>query len=208
MSQEFWPRVVCTSRNLNKNRLSSLVCFFFPMWFPSQFMTILWVLLEPACSFYELFASLGSPTPGRGIDFAPFWSETRGVLLVMAYTLKLRPKGVHFSGFRKGMFARFELQAPTTWNKGLTRFRQSLYFSFRPNKTSGGSRPSNRGGGGHPDSEIKGGPGLKKKFSSALFGLKLRGHRAPPPPSPRYATEDNRRLCSSTKNKEKNVSKP
>ena len=81
------------------------MCFFFPMWFPSQFMTILWVLLEPACSFYELFASLGSPTPGRGIDFAPFWSETRAVLPVMAYTLKLHPKGVHFSGFRKGMFA-------------------------------------------------------------------------------------------------------
>ena len=93
------------SKDLNKNRLSTLVCFFFPMWFPSQFMTILRVLLEPACSFYELFASLGSPTPGRGIDFAPFWSETRGVLPVMAYTLKLRPKGVHFLGFRKGMFA-------------------------------------------------------------------------------------------------------
>ena len=105
MSQEFWPRVVRMSKDLNKNRLSSLVCFFFPMWFPSQFMTILWVLLEPAWSFYDSFASLGSPTPGRGIDFAPFWSETRGVLPVMAYTLKLRPKGVHFSGFGKGMFA-------------------------------------------------------------------------------------------------------
>ena len=38
-------------------------------------------------------------------DREKFWSETRGVLPVMAYTPKLHPKGVHFSGFRKGMFA-------------------------------------------------------------------------------------------------------
>ena len=177
-------------------------------------MTILWVLLEPACSFYELFASLGSPTTGRGIDFAPFWSETRRVLPVMAYIYTEAPpeRGTFFR-LQERYVRKFELQAPTTWNKGSTRFRQSLYFSFRLNKTSSGSRPSDGGGGGglgHPDSEIKGGPGLKKKFSrpfGPLFGLKLRGHGTPPPPSPRYATEDNRRLCSSTKNEE-NVSKP
>ena len=70
------------------------------------------------------------------------------------------------------------------------------------------------GGGvglGHPDSEIKGGPGLKKNFSrpfGALFGLKLRGRPGPSAPSPTYATEDNKRLRSPTKNEEKNVSKP
>ena len=38
---------------------------------------------------------------------------------------------------------------------------------------SGGSRPSDKGGAGHPDSEIRGGGGFKKFFSQ--FGLKLRG---------------------------------
>ena len=148
MSQAFWPRVVRMSKDLNKNRLSSLVCFFFPMWFPSQFMTILWVLLEPACSFYELFASLGSPTPGRGIDFAPFSSETRGVPPPCngLYTEAPPERGTFFR-LQERYVRKFELQAPTTRNKGLTRFRQSLHFSFRLNKTSGGSRPSNKGGG-------------------------------------------------------------
>ena len=64
---------------------------------------------------------------------------------------------------------------------------------------------------GHPDSEIKGGPDLKKKIFSALrasFWSKTKGAPDSSAPSPRYATEDNRRLCSSTKNEEKNVSKP
>ena len=105
---------------------------------------------------------------------------------------------------------KFELQAPTTWNKGLTRFRQSLHFSFRLNKTSGGSTPSDKGGGGGGAvTQIlrkRGGPVSKKKFFrpfGPLFGLKLRGGPPPPAPSPRYATEEIRRLCSPTKNEEK-----
>ena len=103
------------SKDLNKNRLSSLVCFFFPMWFPSQFMTILRVLLEPACSFYELFASLGSPTPGKGIDFAPFWSETRGVPPPCngLYTEAPPGRGTFFR-LQERYVRKFELQAPTT----------------------------------------------------------------------------------------------
>ena len=45
--------------------------------------------------------------------------------------------------------------------------------------TSGGSTPSERGGGGsgHPDPEIRGGPGLKKIFFwlfGSRSGLKIR----------------------------------
>ena len=150
-------------------------------------MTILRVLLEPACSFYELFASLGSPTPGRGIDFAPFWSETRGVPPPCngLYTEAPPERGTFFR-LQERYVRKFELQAPTTWNKGLTRFRQSLHFSFRLNKTSAGSSPSNRGGG-HPDSEIKGGPGLKKNFFSDLrasFWSKTKGAPGSPAPLP------------------------
>ena len=51
---------------------------------------------------------------------------------------------------------------------------------------SGGSRPSDKGGGGHPDPEIRGGPGLKKIFFSALrasFWSKNKGGgRAPQAP--------------------------
>ena len=48
-------------------------------------------------------------------------------------------------------------------------------------ETCGGSRPSDKGGGGggsHPDPEIKrGGPGLKKNFGQ--FGVKIRGGGPP-----------------------------
>ena len=52
--------------------------------------------------------------------------------------------------------------------------------------TSGGSTPSERGwGSGHPDPEIRGGPGLKKNFFRPFgshFGLKIRlGSRLPRP---------------------------
>ena len=63
-------RVVCMSKNLNKNQLSSLACFFFPMWFPSHFMTILWVILEPAYKFFLwAFCKLGFSHPGKGYRF-------------------------------------------------------------------------------------------------------------------------------------------
>ena len=65
---------------------------------------------------------------------------------------------------------------------------------FLNNVFSGGSRPSGKegeggGGGGHPDSEIKGGPGLKKLFPAlqASFWSKNKGGgRAPlgPPLDP------------------------
>ena len=183
MSQEFWPRVVRMSKDLNKNRLSSLLCFFFPMWFPSQFMTILWVLLEPACSFYELFASLGSPTTGRGIDFAPFWSETRGVLPVMAYTLKLRPKGVHFSGFRKGMFAssNCKLRRP-----GIKVWHDSDRASISP---SDPIRPVagpdlQIGGGGSSRFWDKGGARSQKIIFLGPFWSKTKGAPGSPAPLP------------------------
>ena len=135
---------------------------------------ILWPFYESywnrlTSSFYELFASLGSPIPGRGIDFEPFWSETRGVLPLMAYTPKLRPKWYIQFRLQERYVRTFGLQAATTSNKGLTRFIQSLHFSFLPNKTRSWSRPSdNEGGaggeGGLSDSEITGGPGLIKNF--------------------------------------------
>ena len=60
---------------------------------------------------------------------------------------------------------------------------------------SGGSRhsdgPGGGRGGGHPDPEIRGMPGLKKTFFRPFapqFGLKIRG-AGPPGPSPRSATD-------------------
>ena len=158
-------------------------------------MTILWVLLEPACSFYELFASLGSPTTGRGIDFAPFWSETRRVLPVMAYIYTEAPpeRGTFFR-LQERYVRKFGLQAATTSNKGLTRFRQSLHFSFLPNKTRSRSRPSDNKGGRSFRLWDNGGTRSHKKIFrplGPLFGLKIRG--AGPLPYIRH-----RRLCSPT----------
>ena len=118
-------------------------------------------------------------------DREKFWSETRGVLPVMAYTPKLRPKGVHFSGFRKGMFAssscKFQRPGIKVWHDS-DRASISPSDSIRPVLD-----PDFQigGGGGHPDSEIKGGPGLKKNFFSALrasFWSKTKG--APDSPAP------------------------
>ena len=55
---------------------------------------------------------------------------------------------------------------------------------------SGGSRPSDRGRGSHPDPEIRvrvRGPGLKKFFFS--FGPKIRWGVGPPGPFPGSATD-------------------
>ena len=48
-----------------------------------------------------------------------------------------------------------------------------------------------RGGGGYPDPEIRGWPGLKKNFFRPFgpqFGLKIGGGGKPPGPSPGSAT--------------------
>ena len=178
-------------------------------------------LIGTGVFFLWPFCKLGFSHPGKGSGD----SSHMGIGYSFCAVLVWNPGGTPCNGLyteappERGRFFRlqeryvrkFKLQAPTTWNKGLTRFRQSPHFSFRPNKTSSGSRPSDKvGGDGHPDSEIKGGPVSKKIFPrpfGPLFGLKLRGDRAPPL-SPRYVTEDNRRLCSPTKSVEKNVSKP
>ena len=57
--------------------------------------------------------------------------------------------------------------------------------------SSGGSRPSDRVGAGHPEPEIRGGPGLQKRFFRPFgphFGLKIRGWPWPPGPLPGSAT--------------------
>ena len=54
----------------------------------------------------------------------------------------------------------------------------SVFYSIR----SGRSRPSDKGGPGHPDPEIRGrGGGVKKSFFRPQFGLKIRGERPPGP---------------------------
>ena len=110
---------------------------------------------------------------------------------------------IHRSSARSGTFFRlqeryvrkFGLQAATTSNKGLTRFRQSLHFSFLPNKTRSRSRPSdNKGGGWSFRLWDNGGARSHKKIFrplGPLFGLKIRG--AGPLPYIRH-----RRLCSPT----------
>ena len=61
--------------------------------------------------------------------------------------------------------------------------------------SSGGSRPSDKGEGGHPDPEIKGGGAVLKAFFSALGALvwsKNKGGGGPGPPghSPGSATAE------------------
>ena len=47
---------------------------------------------------------------------------------------------------------------------------------------SGGSRPSDKVGAGHPDPEIRGGPGLQKKIFLALrASVWSKNKKAPPP---------------------------
>ena len=57
--------------------------------------------------------------------------------------------------------------------------------------SSGGSRPSDKAGAGHPDPEIRGAPASKKIFFRPFgphFGLKIRGRPRSPGPSPGSAT--------------------
>ena len=50
---------------------------------------------------------------------------------------------------------------------------------------SGGSRPSDKVGAGHPDPEIRGGPGLQKKIFLALrASVWSKNKKAPPPWGP------------------------
>ena len=60
----------------------------------------------------------------------------------------------------------------------------------RHTDTSGGSRPSDKRGGGHPDPEIRGGPASKKMLSAlrASFSSKNKGGPSPLGPSPGSAT--------------------
>ena len=55
--------------------------------------------------------------------------------------------------------------------------KEAIVFSVFHAIRSGGSSPSDEGGPGHPDPEIRGGGGggLKKIFLGPLFGLEIRG---------------------------------
>ena len=74
-----------------------------------------------------------------------------------------------------------------------------MFFSL----TSGGSRPSDKGGGGgHPDPEISGGRSLKKIFSAlrVSFWSKSKGGAGSPGPSPESATVNYKQLTSASLN--------
>ena len=55
--------------------------------------------------------------------------------------------------------------------------KEAIVFSVFHAIRSGGSSPSDEGGPGHPDPEIRGrgGGGGKKSFFGPLFGLEIRG---------------------------------
>ena len=56
--------------------------------------------------------------------------------------------------------------------------KEAIVFSVFHAIRSGGSSPSDEGGPGHPDPEIRGrggGGGFKKSFLGPLFGLEIRG---------------------------------
>ena len=55
--------------------------------------------------------------------------------------------------------------------------KEAIVFSVFHAIRSGGSSPSDEGGPGHPDPEIRGrgGGGFKKSFFGHLFGLEIRG---------------------------------
>ena len=66
--------------------------------------------------------------------------------------------------------------------------KEAIVFSVFHAIRSGVSRPSDEGGPGHPDPEIRGrGGGFKKSFFGPQFGLEIRGRGGggrPPGPSP------------------------
>ena len=176
----------------NSWKISPYTCVFFPSYVaPKPIYDHFMSIIGSGLFFLWAFCRLGFSGRDEKWGLKPyrdrekFWSETRGVLPVMAYTPKLRPKGVHFSGFRKGMFAssscKFQRPGIKVWHDS-DRASISPSDSIRPVPD-----PDFQigGGGGHPDSEIKGGPGLKKKFFSALrasFWSKTKG--APDSPAP------------------------
>ena len=93
-------------------------------------------------------------------------------------------------------------QSKNNWCK---QEQQILNSCYRKKQRSGGSRPSDkggRGGGGHPDPEIKaGGAGVSKKNFQPFgpqFGLKIRGGPTAPGPSPGSATEKSDHFCKVT----------
>ena len=74
----------------------------------------------------------------------------------------------------------------------------SLFICLFITAYSGGSRPSDKGGGaGHPDPEIRGGAVSKKFFwpFGPQFGLKIRVGRAGPSPGSATVLNINFFLC-------------
>ena len=90
-----------------------------------------------------------------------------------------------FQAYKKDKFvlvSRISLKGPNY--QTLAGFSTELSYHY-----SGGSRPSDKGGPGHPDPEIRGG-GLP---FGPHFGLKIRGGPGPPGPSldpPLHCTTD------------------
>ena len=169
-------------------------------------------LIGTGLFFLWAFCKLGFSHPGKGYRFCAVLVWNPGSTPCNGLYTEAPPERGTFFRLQERYVRKFELQAPTTevWHDS-DRASISPSDSIRPVADP----DLQMGGGGGVGSsrfwDKGGGPVSKKNFSrpfGPLFGLKLRGHRAPPPPSPRYATEDNRRLCSSTKNEEKNVSKP
>ena len=168
-------------------------------------------LIGTGLFFLWAFCKLGFSHPGKGYRFCAVLVWNPGATPCNGLYTEAPPERGTFFRLQERYVRKFELQAPTTevWH-------DSDRASISP---SGSIRPVpdpdiQIGGGGWGSSRFwdkRGGPVSKKKFFSALrasFWSKTKGAPDSPAPSPRYATEDNRRLCSSTKNKEKNVSKP
>ena len=105
MSQEFWPRVVHMSKDLNKNRLSSLVCFFLSYVVPKPIYDHFMSLIGTGLFFLWAFCKLGFSHPGKGYRFCAVLVWNPGSTPCNGLYTEAPPKGVHFLGFRKGMFA-------------------------------------------------------------------------------------------------------
>ena len=164
----------------NSWKISPYTCVFFPSYVaPKPIYDHFMSIIGSGLFFLWAFCRLGFSGRDEKWGLKPyrdrekFWSETRGVLPVMAYTPKLRPKGVHFSGFRKGMFAssscKFQRPGIKVWHDS-DRASISPSDSIRPVPD-----PDFQIGGGGRSSRFwdKGGARSQKKIFLSPSGLFL-----------------------------------
>ena len=131
-------------------------------------------LIGTGLFFLWTFCKLGFSHPGKGYRFCAVLVWNPGATPCDGLYTEAPPKRGTFFRLQERYVRKFELQAPTTevWHDS-DRASISPSDSIRPVADPDLQMGGGGVGLGHPDSEIKGGPGLKKKFFS--FWSKTKG---------------------------------